>query len=110
MATQLDIAKDPASTPTFITPLSDQRFAVLLAVDTISSIVVPLGARFAVIYYDTGKDVFVSDATLFLPITTTFVTTAGVLLKPSIDLRNPPIAELFFRCNEVAFVSVEFFT
>ena len=108
MTTQLNIAKDPGSEPTFITEFSDQRQAILMSADTDSPIAVPADARFAVIYYDTGKDIFVSAGVITLPVSDTPVTTAGVLLKPSINVTN--VSTLHFRSNEDAFVSVEFYT
>lgn len=108
MTTQLSIAKDDLSTPTFITKFSNQRASLVMAADTDATIPVPIDARFAVIFYDTGKDIFVSEAEITLPVSDTPVTTAGVLLKPSVDVTD--IVTLHFKSNEVAFVSVEFYT
>ncbi len=106
-STVLDIEKDKNSTPAFITVFSAERASILLSVSTDATIPVPSDARFAICYYDTGKDVFVSDAIIVLPVGATPVTTAGVLLKPSIDVTN--VTTLHFFCDEVAFVSVEFY-
>lgn len=108
MTTQLIIDKDPGSIATYITSFSDETKAVLLAADTDVSIPVPTGAQFAVLYYDTGKDVFVrADSAVIPPVGSTPVSTAGVLLKPSVRVAG--LTNLFFRCNEAAFVSVEFY-
>lgn len=105
----LNIRRDKNSIPTFVTVLSDERAAILLAADTNATIPVPSDASFAIISYDTGKDVFVSDAAITLPLSSTPVTNAGVLLKPSIDVSAASFTTLNFRSNEVAYVSVEFY-
>ena len=74
-----------------------------------ATIPVPSDANFAIISYDTGKDVFVSDSAITLPPGPSPVTNAGVLLKPSIDVSDVLFTTLNFRSNEVAFVSVEFY-
>ena len=108
-STPLDIKRDKNSIATFITVLSAERAVILLSADTNATIPVPLDANFAVISYDTGKDVFVSNAAITLPVSDSPVTTAGVLLKPSIDVSDASFTTLNFRSNEVAFVSVEFY-
>ena len=108
MTTQLVIDKDPGSVATFITPFSDQGFSLVMGADTDVVINVPSDANLAVMYYDTGKDIFVRpDAVVTLPSTDSPVQTAGVLLKPSVDVRG--ITTLHFRSNESAFLSVEFY-
>lgn len=107
-STQLVIDKDPGSVATFITDFSDETKSVLLAADTDVSIPVPSDANFAVLYYDTGKDVFVrANEAVIPPVGSTPVSTSGVLLKPSVKVTG--FTSLFFRCNEPAFVCVEFY-
>jgi len=108
-STPLDIKRDKNSIATFITVLSDERAAILLAADTNATIPVPADANYAIMSYDTGKDVFVSNAVITLPLNDTPVTNAGVLLKPSIDVSDVLFTTLNFRSNEVAYVSVEFY-
>ncbi len=110
MTTQLDIARDPNSLSTFITEFSDSRASILLSANTNATIPVPADARFAVINYDTGKDVFVSQAAITIPPDSVPSALAGVLLKPSVNVSAASITELHFKCIEVAFVSVEFYT
>lgn len=106
--TQLVIDKDPGSVATYITPFSDETKTILLSADTAASIPVPSDANHAVMYYDTGKDIFVrANVDPVRPITSSPVSTSGVLLKPSVDVRG--LATLNFICNESAFVCVEFY-
>lgn len=109
MTTQLNIARDPSSIPTFITPFSDQHPSLQLVGSGVDADVpVPTDARFAVISYSVGVDIFVHSAVIVLPSNDTPVQTAGTLLKPSVDVTN--ITDLHFNSNDTAFVSIEFWT
>ncbi len=108
MTTQLVIDKDPGSVATYVTPFSDEVAALVMAADVDATIPVPTDANIAIIYYDTGKDIFVrADAVVTLPTNSTPTANAGVLLKPSVDVKDVDV--LHFRSDVDAFVCVEFY-
>ncbi len=108
MTTQLKIDKDPGAIATYIAPFSDETKTILLSADVAASIPVPSDANMAILYYDTGKDIFVrADVNPVRPVGSTPVDTSGVLLKPSVDVRG--LTTLNFICGESAFVCVEFY-
>lgn len=107
-STQIKIIKDLNSTPTYITAFSVETKSILLSANIAASIPVPADALYAVLYYDTGKDVFVrADADPVRPVNDTPVSTAGVLLKPSVIVQG--FTTLNFICGESAMVCVEFY-
>ena len=109
MTTQLIIDKDSGSVATYVTPFSDESKTILLTADVAASIPVPSDAKIAVLYYDTGKDVFVrANVDPVRPVGSAPVSTSGVLLKPSVEVTG--LTSLNFICGESAFVCVEFYT
>lgn len=108
MTTSLVVDKDKGAVPTYITEFSDESKTILLTLNVAASIPVPSDANYAVLYYDTGKDIFVrANSNPVLPVNDTPVSTAGVLLKPSVNVTG--LTTLNFLCSESAFVCVEFY-
>jgi len=97
-STQLVIDKDTGSVATYITEFSNETKSILLTADVAASIPVPSDANHAVLYYDTGKDIFVrANEDPVRATGSTPVSTSGVLLKPSVRVAG--LTTLHFICG-----------
>ena len=101
---QLKIERDPGSLPTYALEMTDEGWTGRLAADTDTSLVVPAGAKYALISSDDYY--FVSASAITLP-SGAFTKTNAEHAKDVITLNGE--TTLHFRSRNACDVSVSFF-
>jgi len=108
---QLVIVRDTQSIPTWATKFSDANYNALLVADTVTPLVVPAGARLALL--SASDFVYVAASTFTLP-----ASGAGFALSPAhlgkeiIDLEtdgSSPVTTIYLRGRQAADISISFY-
>lgn len=104
---QLIIDRDPSSIPSYLIPLSDDTFSVELPPDTDVTLAVPTGAKLALFSAELGKDFWVSDTLITLPVSAGFI--SDRVYQNRLGLVLDGITTLHFRSLLSNKMVVEFF-
>ena len=105
--TQLSIDPEKHGTPLYDKKPSDAIFNVVLVADTVQSVVVPAGMRFA--WVESTSDFFMANVTFTLPVSATFVS-GDMELNPPPSVNLEGITTLFFRARGTPDITVSFYT